>query len=317
MINNILNHLNNKINKFFKHNKKNKVHRFFDRELNLLIENNMIEFKDNYILFKNNCCPSCGCILDNQTTKTKKYPHCKEKIIVRTNRVNKEKLLLNEKQLKQYDKFENQLKEISFCEKHISVINNMHANYMYKFYLLKSEKKDLSVRDHTFSFENWLYVELDRKAYNEYMKGIKLNFQDKVLKCDEAIWEFKSASNIFRFMIELTKFKEKEDIALEMILSLLYRNVNIAHLPYYHWKDRTFDKIQFYSDINDGGMYLLKDYIEKHNINIKDLKSNFILLAHSFIINIVEKEKAWLLIVDAYYKYLELIKTNNFSVYKK
>ncbi len=74
--------------------------------------------------------------------------------------------------------------------------------------------------------------------------------------------------------------------------------------------------MQFYADINDSGMYLLKDYIEKNKINIENLKSNFMFLANSFIMNIVNKEKAWLSIIEAYYKYFNLIKTNDFNVYK-
>lgn len=222
---------------------------------------------------------------------------------------------MNEKQLKQYDKFDKQRQEISFCEKYILAINNMYPKHMNKFYSIKSDK-NLSVRDYTFSFENWLFVELDNEAYYEYMKGLKLDFQDKILKCDQAIQKFKEANNVFRYMIELTKFEGKEEIALGMIFNLLYRSVNVVYLLYYHWKDRPFSQMQFYADINDSGMYLLKDYIEKNKINIENLKSNFMLLTNSFIMNIVNKEKAWLLIIEAYYKYLNLIKTNDFNVYK-
>ncbi len=137
---------------------------------------------------------------------------------------------MNEKQLKQYDKFDKQRQEISFCEKYILAINNMYPKYMNKFYSIKSDK-NLSVRDYTFSFENWLFVELDNEAYYEYMKGLKLYFQDKILKCDQAIQKFKGANNVFRYMIELTKFEGKEEIALGMIFNL---HIEALMLLIYH-----------------------------------------------------------------------------------
>lgn len=307
----------NKILNFFMKKNGGNQKKFFNKELDVLVKNNMDEFKNNYILYKANCCPSCGCILQKKIKATGKCPECKEKIIVRTNRINKEKLFLTQSNLKRYEKYEKKLKEITFCEKYIKAISEMYPYYMHKFYELKSKKRDMSVRDYTFSFESWLTIEIDHKAYYKYMNGLKQNFQSKIWECDNAVMLFKKSSNIFRFMIELTKFEGKDDIALEMMLSLLYRNVEIAHLRYYHWKDKVFDKVQFYLDINDSVMYLIQEYIQKQNTSIENLKENFMIQAHPFMIDIVPKDEAWALIVDAYYKYLELIKTNDFEVYRK
>lgn len=309
--------LKNKINKNSELKSDVKKYTFFDKELSSLIKKSEYEFYDNYILFLNNCCPSCACVMDNQITRTIFCPNCKEKIIVRTNKLNRKKLLLNEKQIRQYDIFEKRIKEIHFCEKYISAINSMYPDYMDKFYSLKLENPKLSVRDYAFLFENWLYVKLDCEAYREYTEGLKLNFKDKVLKCDRAIWKLKGSNNIFRYMIELTKFEGKDDATLEMIFNLLYRNVNIAYLPYYHYENRPYNEAQFYADIYDVSMTFLYKYIEKHNLDIEKLKSAFMNSSVSFVMDIIDKEKAWILIVDAYYKYLELLKDKDSNIYIK
>ena len=44
------------------------------------------------------------------------------------------------------------------------------------------------------------------------------------------------------------KYKNKDDVLLESIVSLLYREMSIAHLPYLHWPDRPFSKETYYAD---------------------------------------------------------------------
>ena len=138
------------------------------------------------------------------------------------------------------------------------------------------------------------------------MKYYKSNSRDKIIECDEAILDFKKASNVLRLQAELIKYKNKDDVLLESIVSLLYREMSIAHLPYLHWPDRPFSKETYYADAEENVMYLLIYYMDKHKLQIEDMKTFFMERAHPFIINVITKEKAWPMIVDAYNHYLKL-----------
>lgn len=293
-------------------NKKN----FFTNELNKINSENNTIFKDNYDMFKSNCCPNCGCVLENEIKTSKQCSECKERIIVRTNKFNKQKLVLTSKDLKKYEKYEKKLKEITFCEKYISAIDTMYPQYMNEFYKLKNEKPELSVRDYTFSFENTVAMYLDNEGFKEFNRGMKQKFDDRIYTCDSAINKLNGATNIYRFMTLLTEFEGRNDIVITSAFNLLYRSVNIAQLPYIYWEDRTFDKIGYYSTINTYGMSFIKDYIEKNNVTIESLKNMYLEYCGNFIFNLVSKEESWTEIVDSYYRYIKLIETNDINVYK-
>ena len=287
-----------------KNNKyKGQKRHIFERELTKWINENQCIFQDEYKLYELNCCPYCGVIDEKKIESSRKCSSCKEKIVVRTNRQNHKKLLLTEEKAKKFDKFDENRKEILFMEKQMNALNTMFPNYMYKFYENYNQKADMSARDYTFSFENWLTCEIDREAYHKYQKYLKLKFQDRILKCDETIRDFKRASNVLRLQAELIKYKNKDDVLLESIVSLLYREITIAHLPYLHWTDRPFCKKTFYADAEGNVMYLLVDYMEKNKLQIEDMKIFFMEKAHPFIINIISKEEAWPIIVEAYKHY--------------
>ena len=290
---------------------KNEKKYIFEKELSKWINENQISFKDEYKLYELNCCPYCGVVDDKKIDSSKKCSSCKEKIIVRTNKQNHKKLLLTEKRAKEFDEYDEKRKEILFMEKQMNALSTMFPNYMYKFYETKSKSPDMSARDYTFSFENWLTCEIDREAYHKYQKYLKLNFQDRVIKCDEVLREFQKASNVLRLQAKLIKYKNKEDVLLESIVSLLYRDITIAHLPYYHWPDRPFSKATYYADA-ETTMSLLIDYMDKHKLKIEDMKISFMEKAHPFIINMISKEKAWPMIVDAYKHYLKLKETGEY-----
>lgn len=290
----------------FKNKYKNKKRYIFEKELSKWVNENQIIFQDEYKLYELNCCPYCGVLDDKKIASSKKCSSCKEKIVVRTNKQNHKKLLLTEKRSKEFDKYDEKRKEILFMEKQMVGLCRMFPNYMYKFYDTKRQKPDMTARDYTFSFENWLVCEIDREAYRKYQKYLKLNFQDRVIKCDEVIREFQRASNVLRLQAKLVEYKKREDVLIESIVSLLYRDLTIAHLPYYHWKDRPFSELNFYSDVETNAMQLLIDYMDKHKLAIDDIKDEFMEKAHPFIMNIVSKEKAWPMIVDAYRHYLRL-----------
>ncbi len=296
----------------FKNKNKSKRH-IFERELSKWIIENQSIFQDEYRLYELNCCPYCGVIADKKIDSSKKCTSCKEKIIVRTNKKNNRKLLLTDKRAKEFDKMNEKRKEIVFMEKQMNALSSMFPNYMYKFYETYNKTTDMSARDYTFSFENWLSCELDRKTYHRYMKYYKSNSRDKIIECDKAIWDFKRISNVLRLRAKLIEYENKDDILLESIVSLLYRDMAIAHLPYLHWPDRHFSKTTYYADAETNAMPLLIDYMEKHNLKIEDMESSFMERAHPFIINIISKEKAWPMIVDAYNHYLKLKATGKYT----
>ena len=294
-----------------KNNHKQKKY-IFERELfKWNLENKSI-FQDEYRLYELSCCPYCGVISDNKIDTSKKCTSCKEKIVVRTNKQDHRKLLLTEKRAKEFDKMDEKRKEILFMEKQMNALSTMFPNYMYKFYETYNKTPDMSARDYTFSFENWLTCEIDRKTYHRYMKYYKSNSKDKIIECDEAIWYFKKASNVLRLQAKLVEYKNKDDVLLESIVSLLYRDMTIAHLPYLHWPDRPFSKSTYYADAETNAMPLLIDYMEKHKLKIEDMEGRFMERAHPFIINIISKEKVWPMIVDAYYHYLKLKATGEY-----
>lgn len=273
---------------------------------------NQVIFQNEYKLYKLNCCPYCGVIGNKIIGSSQVCTSCKEKIIVRTNKQTHQKLLLTEKRAKKFDKFDEKRSEILFMEKQMNALSRNFPNYMYKFYDTKKQKPNMSARDCTFSFESWLVCEIDRETFHKYQKYLKLDFQDRIIKCDEALRQFQSASNVLRLQAKLVEYKNKKDVLLELIVSLLYRDITIAHLPYYHWPDRPFSKLTYYADAEANGMQLLIDYMERHHFKIEDMKTKFLERAHPFIINIISKEKAWSMIVEVYKHYLKLKETNEY-----
>ena len=158
----------------FKNKNKPKRH-IFERELSKWTIENQSIFQEEYRLYELNCCPYCGVIADKKIDSSKKCTSCKEKIVVRTNKKNHRKLLLTEKRAKEFDKMDEKRKEIVFMEKHMNALSSMFPNYMYKFYETYNKTPDMSARDYTFSFENWLSCEIDRKTFYRYMKYYKSN----------------------------------------------------------------------------------------------------------------------------------------------
>ena len=310
-----------KINQFFRRSiekndkyikKKENNDYIFSKELEEWSDNNYILFKENYYYYNNNCCPYCGVVFENEIKRTRKCPSCKQKIIRRVNLIANKKLLLTEKRSCEFDKDNEKKNNILFFEKKMKSLQNMYPDYMYYFWDLKKKKTDLSVRDYTWSFTNWLFNELDSKIYNDYRNNLKLKFQDRIIKCDWNCMEFIHTSNVYRFMIDIAVYMGYDDVVEEMIFSLIYRSATIAYLPYYHWKDRTFSEITFYSDASFGMNYI-EDYLKKYDMKFEDLKDLFFQRAHPFIINILNKEKAWAILCEAYKRYIYVLNNNEFK----
>lgn len=283
----------------------------FHDEMQKWIDENFDLFHDGYEYYLNNCCPSCGVVLDNEIKSSKNCPNCKKRINCRTNKETGKKILLTNEQLKKYEKNDEKRKDILFFEKQMKSLNMSYPKYMYYFWNLKNEKPDMSARDYTWSFENWLMNTLDRELVKEYQKDFKLKFQDRVLKCDQHVFALTHVSYIYDKMISIAKYKGKDDVAEEMMLSLMYRSVTLAHLYYLHWDDRPVSKIQFYSDASFG-MHIVKEYLEKNNMGFDDLKELFFKRAHPFLLNVLKKEDAWPMLCEAYKRYIYLVDNNKF-----
>ncbi len=283
----------------------------FNDEMKLWIDENFELFHDNYKYYENNCCPNCGVVLDSKIKSSRNCSSCKKKIICRTNKETGRKLLLTDNQLGLYEKNDEKRKDILFFEKQMKSLSNSYPDYMYYFWNLKREKPDMSTRDYTWCFENWLMNTLDCELIREYQKDLKLSFQDRVLKCDQHVFALTHVSYIYDKMISIAKYKGKDDVAEEMMLSLIYRSVELAHLYYYHWEDRPFSEIQFYSDASFG-MHIVKEYLEENNLRFEDLKDLFFERAHSFVLNVLTKEDAWPILCEAYKRYIYLVEHNEF-----
>lgn len=284
---------------------------FFDREMKQWLAENDEKYYSNYLYFDNNCCPNCGVVMDVLIKNSKTCPQCKKKIVMRTNKENSKKLLLTEDEAKKYDKFDEKRKDILFYERQINALNNMYPNYMYYFWNLKKEKTDMSARDYAWSFENWLFNKTDVDTVKEYQKHLKYKFQDRIIECDRDVMALIYSSNVYRYMIDIALYKKQYDVAEEMMLSLIYRSVTLAHLSYYHWEDRPVSEIQFYSDASFGMNYV-KEYLERNKMNFEDLKEKFMQRAHPFLMNIVTKEDAWPMLCEAYKRYIYLVDNNRF-----
>ncbi len=279
----------------------------FNNEIKKWLDNNDQLFHNNYICFDNNCCPGCGVVLDCEIKSSKKCPECKCKIVLRTNKESSKKLLLTEAEATKFDKDDENRKDVLFFEKQLKALNDMYPKYIYYFWNLKKEKPDMSARDYAWSFENWLFNTLDVETVKEYQKHLKLDFQDRVLKCDWDVLTSQHVSNVYRYMIDIALYKKKYDVAEEMMLSLMYRSVTLAHLPYYHWEDRPMSEIQFYSDASFGMNYV-KDYLRINQLNFDDLREKFFQRAHPFLLNVISKEDAWSSLCDAYKWYTRIQK---------
>ena len=59
--------------------------------------------KDERIALSWSACPHCGAVIDPAPTTTRKCPHCRERIIVRTRRSDGVKLLLTEGDAAEFD----------------------------------------------------------------------------------------------------------------------------------------------------------------------------------------------------------------------
>lgn len=282
----------------------------------LIFENEIIglsnrideRFRNNIAYYLNNCCPECGTVLDKKIENTQQCPECKKSIILKQNIHNYNNFLITFDDLKEFNKLEEQLDEIYLYEEQMEELNKKYPEYMYYFWNMKKEKPFLSNRDYVWGFENWLLNTLDVKYVNSYKQHLNLNGNDKIKSCDSDVSDLQKASLIHKYMMDIAIFNEHDDSAEELLLSLIYRNIELAHLYYLHCEERHVSETKFFGDIIFCMEYVL-DYLNVYQYSLNDLKEKFFRRARKFLLNVVSKEEAWNTFCEAYDWYLKHKKT--------
>lgn len=286
-----------------------KMRYFKDYMFNWLQEDNNI-FNKEYACYNNNCCPNCGCILDNKITSSKKCIHCKEKIILRTNKLTSKKLLLSEKRLKEYNKHDNKRSEIVYFEKIMSRQAHIYNDYMNKFYELKSKSTD--PRNVVYPFANYVGFQLDNIAYKEYMRIINLSEGDMALESFEVIRQFKFANRQYLLLAEIADYKGHKEIALDAYATAAYRGVQISMLdsivnPYY--------KMKIIDIMGNIFPEVILKFLKKSGYSIDDFKKIFLEKRHPFILEQISNEESWNYVYDSIKLYQNMKLKNNVDKY--
>ena len=261
-------------------------------------------FHNNLAYYLNNCCPVCGTVLDKKIKGTQQCSECKKSIVFKQNIHNDNCFLITFDDLKEFNKLEEELSEIYLYEEQMEELNKRYPDYMYYFWNLKKEKPNLSNRDYVWGFENWLLNTLDVKYVNDYKQNLNLNGNKKIEACDHDVEELQKASLIHKYMMDIAIYNEHDDPAEELLLSLMYRNIELAHLYYLHCEERHVSELKFFGDILFCMEYVL-DYLNVYQYSLEDLKEKFFRRARKFLLNVVSKEDAWGTFCEAYDWYLK------------
>ena len=274
---------------------------FFKDSLDNWINENKIQFKNEYELYLKNCYPNCGCILESKIKASKKCSECKEKIVLRTNRATSEKLILNEKRAIEYDNHDKKRKEILYFEDIISKRIFIYKDYMKKFYELKASAPD--PRNVVFPFVNYVGSELDRIAIKEYLKIVHLSESDMALESFYVIHKFDIANMQYYLLAEICDYKGKKDIALDDYATAAYRGVQITLLegasnPYHEIKT-----IDFMGKINPG---VILKFLNSNGYSLDDFKQRFIEGRHPFALPQISNEESWRYVMDSIKLYLNM-----------
>ena len=266
---------------------------YFKEFMNDWLQDDYNFFDKEYDLFENNCCPNCGCVLDNKIESSKKCPECKEKIVVRTNKLTSKKLLLSEKRAIEYDKHDKKRSEIIYFDNIISKRQYVYSNYMNKFYELKSDAPD--PRNVVYPFVNYVGSQIDNIAYKKYMKIINLPESDMASESFEVIRQFNLANMQYFLLAEIEDYKGRKDIALGTYATAAYRGVQISILdsianPYHEVK--TIDIMGYVLP----GMIL--KFLKNSGYTIEEFKNNFLQNRHPFILEQISNEESWTYVED-------------------
>ena len=244
--------------------------KYFKEYMDDWLQEDYIVFNEEYSFFDNNCCPNCGCVLDGEIKSSKKCPGCKEKIVLRTNKLTSKKLLLSEKRSIEYDKHDKKRSEIIYFENIISKRQYVYSNYMNKFYELKSEAPD--PRNVVYPFVNYVGSQIDNIAYKKYMKIINLPESDMALESFEVIRQFNLANMQYFLLAEIADYKGHKDIALDTYATAAYRGVQISILdsianPYHEIKT-----IDIMGNVFPG---MILKFLKENGYTLDDFKKKF------------------------------------------
>lgn len=262
--------------------------KYFKEYMDDWLQEDYIVFNEEYSFFDNNCCPNCGCVLDGEIKSSKKCPGCKEKIVLRTNKLTSKKLLLSEKRSIEYDKHDKKRSEIIYFENIISKRQYVYSNYMNKFYELKSEAPD--PRNVVYPFVNYVGSQIDNIAYKKYMKIINLPESDMALESFEVIRQFNLANMQYFLLAEIADYKGHKDIALDTYATAAYRGVQISILdsianPYHEIKT-----IDIMGNVFPG---MILKFLKENGYTLDDFKKSFLQNRHPFILEQISNEESW------------------------
>ena len=278
--------------------------KYFKDDMKKWLEEDNDMFKEEYDYYNNNCCPNCGCVLDNKILSSKTCSGCKQKILLRTNKINSRKLLLSMNRKEEYDKHDKKRSEILYFEKIMIGWERIYNNYINKFYELKSTGQE--TRDIVYQFINYVGSRLDSKAYKQYMKVINTP-KEMILESSEVIREFALANMQYFLLADIAFYKGHSDIALDTYATAAYRGVQISILdnilnPYYEVKT-----IDIMGKVNSGA--ILK-FLKKSGYSLDDFKKSFLENRHPFILEQLPNEESWNYVYDTIKLYKEMESKN-------
>lgn len=266
-------------------NRVEKVKRLnlFDEELDRLVRKYEDFLNDAESYYSNNVCPYCGIQLEKKIVRATKCPECKNKIFKRTNMYNRNCLLLKDKDVLKFNKFDEEAREIKRQDRtyeYIMMYDNIYIDYFNKL----KPKGDLSVRDILYSFCNYCASQYEIEALNIYQNAKDWN----------DAYSFKRAVEIalinwhvlYRICIE----NNKDEIAFDLLLMMSYKDMVSIIIHY-----ELLDFIQGLNSTCLGFRYsdeIIK-YLEENNLKLKDFKEIFLNNNYSFLIFDKPKELVW------------------------
>lgn len=270
---------------------------YFEQEQNNWKEENKNLFYDNYEFFNNNCCPNCGVVLNSEIKTSKKCSECKEKIVVRTNPLTKEKLLLCEKDLKKYESNDNKRKEINFCSNLIKNTSFVCNDIGKKLNKLKKEKPDLSVRDYTWNILMNLSNELTNDGLKKYNKIVNLPYRDRALEVFDVVKTFEKSNLAFDRMVSLAEYEHKDNVLITMLPQAIHLGISTQYI---------YALPKFQMNLDEERICqldcckILYDYLNRNNMTIDDFKPIYLEHAKNLIIPTITPDLAWMYVKRGY-----------------
>lgn len=261
---------------------------YFNEEYENLKMSTPINLEEASKLFLNKVCCNCGCILEKEIKGTTKCPECKEKVYVRTDMISKKKLVIGEKDIEKFNKYDKLVREILFMERLMKNKEYIYRNYMDLFYSLK--QKSSSVRDTMWQFSNKVGYEMDNMGYKQFMKASKLKPTDRVLENDNAIRNLELANLQYVTLYEIANYEKKNEIAFNLLTDIAYRDIQIVVLDKEGDQFREFEMEDYINKVHSA---LIMEFLEKNNYTIDEFKNKFLKNKHPFILPRLSNEETW------------------------